>query len=239
VEEAGFPGGISSFFWLSMAGSMLFGLFFALISRTWILFPLGLAAGYFAPRAYLNVLLRQRKGLLHHQLPEAITLISNAMRAGNSLAQALETASDEMGAPLGEEFRNALDRHRMGQSLPQCLEWLDEKIGLPDFSLVATATTVSIRMGSNLPEMFAQMANTMRRRAVMKEKIKSLTSQGKMQGVVVGLLPVALLVLVNLISPGIMGYFLHSLIGGILLSLCLVLELLGVFFIRKIVSIDV
>jgi tight adherence protein B len=57
--------------------------------------------------------------------------------------------------------------------------------------------------------------------------------------VVVGLLPVALLVLVNLISPGIMGYFLHSLIGGILLSLCIVLELLGVFFIRKIVSIDV
>lgn len=199
----------------------------------------GIPLGYFLPRLYLRILLRQRRSFFIRQLPDAISLMANAMKAGNSFVQSLETVAAEMEGPVAQEFHYLLRRHKMGQSIRECLQELAIRIKNDDLTMVITASLVSMQVGSNLAEMFEKLARTMRQRTAMQNKIKSLTSQGKMQGVVVGLLPVGLLGVVYLIQPRTMDTFLNSFAGGLLLSLGLILEIMGIFFIRKIVRIDV
>lgn len=212
---------------------------FTALLRHWAGILIGLPVGYLAPKLYLNILVRQRRSLFAKQLPEAANFLGNALKAGQSLLQAIESASEEMEPPTRDEFGHLLKRHRMGESLQVCLERMDRRMQNADFSMMVTATLVCMQTGGNLAEMYERLAATVRGRMSMQGKIKSLTSQGKMQGVVVGLLPVFLLLILQVLNPRSMDLFFHSFAGSALLSLGIILELLGLFFIRKIVSIDV
>lgn len=227
------------YFFFSVLCIVLFAGLLGAVTRGVVGLLAGAGVGYLGPRIYLRILIAQQKKLFHRQLPDGLSIMTNALRAGNSLVQALEIVADEMEGPLSRNFRYVLQRHRMGEPLAECLAALAEREQDDDLSMAVTATLVSLQTGSNLAEMYERLAATIRRKETMQNKIRSLTSQGKMQGWVVGFLPVGLLFVVGFLSPSSTEFFFHSFAGGVLLSIGVVMEFLGIAAIRRIVRIDV
>ncbi len=194
--------------------------------------------GYLFPRILLLMLQRQRGQALEMQLPDALELISNSMRAGLSVVQALEVVAKEAAAPMFEEFGEVVRDCRLGLSPEDALEKMLKRWPHKDLELFVVASSVSLRTGGNLAEVAGRIIETVRERFRLKGRIDSLTAQGKMSGWVVGLLPVALLIGLTLLDPELMSVFFHHPLGITMLIGGLVMELLGAFFIRQIVNIE-
>ena len=182
---------------------------------------------------------RRRQLTLRRQLPDALELIANSMRAGLSLVQALETAARELTPPLADEIEETLRDIRLGLSAEDALEkwllrWRD-----PDLELFVIAATVSRRTGGNLPEVAARLVDTIRERQRLQGRIDALTAQGRLSGWVIGALPVVLLIGMSFLDPDMMGDFYRHPVGWALLAAAAVMEAVGAFVITRLVAIDV
>ena len=200
---------------------------------------LGGVAGFFLPDGIVKLLEKKRLDTFEVQLLEGLSSIANSLKAGFSFQQALEQMVREGEPPISQEFGLALKENRLGVSLEEALTNVTKRVRSDDLELVVSSVVLSRELGGNLSNIFERLASTIRERMKLKGKINSLTSQGRMQGWVVGLMPVVLGMLIFLISPQMMQAFLNSLIGWILIGLIVVLEILGAFVIKKIVTIDV
>jgi tight adherence protein B len=197
------------------------------------------AAGFLTPRLLLALGQQRRERSLNAQLPDALELIANSLRAGLSLVQALEVVSREAAQPVAGTFAGVVRDVRLGLAPEEALEKLILRWANADLELFVVAAEVSRRTGGNLAEVAGQIVATVRERARLKGRIAALTAQGVMSGWVVGLLPVGLLVAMSLLDPELIGGFLKHPLGWVMLGGGAVMELVGAFFIRKIVSIDV
>jgi tight adherence protein B len=199
----------------------------------------GIVAGMAAPRVLAAMGKASRRRALDAQLPDALELLANSLRAGLSLTQAVEVAAKELPAPILEEFKMVAQDVRLGLAPEDALEKATLRWPSPDLELFAVAAQVSRRTGGNLAETSAQIVATVRERFRLQGRIAALTSQGILSGWVVGLLPVGLLVAMSLLDPDLISGFLRHPLGWVMLALGIIMELAGAFFIRKIVQIDV
>jgi tight adherence protein B len=220
---------------LVVLGSILTMLFFR------SLVP-GLATGCalgFLPR-FMYARLRQRRlRRFEEQLPDALTMLSGALRAGLSLRSAIAQLVIEAPAPLGQEFTLLLREQRLGATLEQSLNGLALRIPTRTTLLTVSAMRIASETGGGLAEMLERTANTVRSSLQIEGKIGALTAQGKMQAWVVGLLPVGLMLVLNQMEPGPMSVLWHTPMGWGALAVITVLEVLGIHVIRRIVAIDV
>jgi len=197
------------------------------------------ASGFFLPKAFFYIQKARRKDKLNAQLVSAIEMLANAMKAGTNLHQALKLIPQEMETPISQEFAVLLREMELGLKLEDALNNLVKRTESSEYELVATAINVSRESGGNLAEVFDRIADTIRERFLMLGKIKTLTAEGKMQGLFVGALPFLLGILMMVIDPDKMVPFFTSFIGYILLGVVLLLVLMGTFLIRKITTIEV
>ncbi len=181
----------------------------------------------------------QRRERFNAQLPEALATMSNALRAGFSIAQAFDAVVEQGENPMSEEFAILQQQLKIGMSFEDALEALSERVGSDDLTLVTTAILVSRKTGGNVTEIFDKISETIRGRQKIQRKVKSLTAQGRMQGVIVTLMPIFLGVAMTMLRPGLMIPFLTSPIGLGAVALMLALIVLGWLLIRKIIKIDV
>lgn len=211
----------------------------ALLSRSVVL-ALGVGAALgFLPR-FLYARLRQRRlRRFEEQLPDALTMLSGALRAGLSLRSAIGQLVIEAPAPLGQEFTLLLREQRLGATLEQSLNGLARRIPTPTTVLTVSAMRIASETGGGLAEMLERTAHTVRSRLQIEGKIRALTSQGKLQAWIVGLLPVGLMVVLDQMQPATMSVLWHTPMGWGALAAIAVLEALGIFVIRRIVAIDV
>jgi tight adherence protein B len=203
---------------------------------------LGLATGCalgFLPRFVYARLRQRRLCRFEEQLPDALTMLSGALRAGLSLRSAIGQLVMEAPAPLGQEFTLLLREQRLGATLEQSLNGLARRVPTPTTVLTVSAMRIASETGGGLAEMLERTANTVRSRLQIEGKISALTSQGKLQAVIVGLLPVGLMFVLNEMEPGAMSVLWHTPMGWGALAVIAVLEGLGIFVIRRIVAIDV
>lgn len=191
------------------------------------------------PKFVLRYLYRRRLRIFDEQLPDGLTMIASAMRAGASLPIAIEGMVRETRGPVSQEFSMVLREQRMGVALDQAFENVASRVPSEDLTLVVAAARVAREVGGSLAEIFERLADTLRQKAIMEGKIRSLTSQGKMQGWVVGLLPIGIVVVLYQMEPEAMYPLFSSLAGWGVLLFITVMELMGAFMIKKIVSIDV
>lgn len=220
---------------LVVLGTILTALFF----RN---FVLGLGAGAalgFLPRFVFARARQRRLRRFEEQLPDALTMLSGALRAGLSLRSAIGQLVVEAPAPLGQEFTLLLREQRLGATLEQSLNGLARRIPTPTTILTVSAMRIASETGGGLAEMLERTANTVRGRLQIEGKIGALTAQGKLQAWIVGLLPVGLMMVLNQMEPGEMSVLWHTPMGWGALAVIGVLEALGIFVIRKIVAIDV
>jgi tight adherence protein B len=163
----------------------------------------------------------------------------NSLRAGYSTMQAMEVISNEMPAPISEEFTRVVMELQLGVSFDTAMANLMRRVPSGDMDLVVTAMSVQREVGGNLAEVLDAISFTIRERVRIKGEIKTLTAQGRMTGYVVTGLPFALGGFIYAVNPEFMGVLFTETCGIIMLVISLFLIGLGYFVINKIVDIEV
>ncbi len=194
---------------------------------------------FIAPKAGYKIMRNRFIEQLEAALPDALAQMSGSMRVGSSLQGSIEAMVSETNGPLSKEFGQMLKECRVGVSFEEALNNLDQRVKSENLSLVIAATNISRDVGGNLGEIYERMGEMLRQKISLEGRIKALTGQGKMQGIVVGLLPVAICAVMFYMEPDTMAYMTGSLAGWIWMALITVLLVMGGFMIKKIVSIDV
>ena len=181
----------------------------------------------------------RRRQKFNDQLPEALATMSNALRAGFSISQAFDSVVEQGDEPMSEEFRILQQQLRIGMGFEDALESMSQRVGSDDLTLVTTAILVSRKTGGNVTEIFDKISETIRGRQRVERKVRTLTAQGRLQGIVVSLMPIFLGVVMTVIKPKLMIPFLTSATGvASVLATCGLIAV-GWLMIRKIVKIDV
>lgn len=197
-----------------------------------------LGLGIFPTKLYAWLKNRRTDHIIE-QLPDGLMMAAGSMRAGLGFGQALEALSRDMAPPLSQEFALVLREQRMGVKLEEALGRFNERVPVQDVTLFVSAVSISREVGSNLAESLASLADTLRRRLLMEGKVKSLTAQGRLQGIVMAMMPVGLIAFLSWAYPETMRAMYHTPMGGLVISIAVVMEYLGYRMARKIMSIDI
>jgi len=220
--------------------------FFVTALQNPIVLLLGLILGFMAPRFWLNHRKSSRLRQFNKQLPDTVTLIANALRAGSSFLQSIELVVRESRPPISIEFGRVIREVNLGLPFDLALENMVKRVKSEDFELMATAIAIQHQVGGNLAEILDSIAFTIRERIRIKGEIRTLTAQQRLSGYVVGALPFFLAFFIFLAAPTFFDPMfikppdvLGIPLGVILLLIALGAMGLGFFFIRKIVDIEV
>ena len=203
---------------------------------------LGLSFGglaLMAPTKLVQVMRNKRRQKFNIQLVEALGSMSNALRAGFSINQAFETVVQNGEKPISQEFGVMLQQMRVGMNFYDALQSLDKRVGSDDLTLVVTSIDIARRTGGNLTEIFDKISLTIRERMRIERRVLTLTSQGRLQGIVVACMPAILGTAMTFLKPDLMLPFFKSVNGMVAVGATVLLIAGGWFFISKIIKIDV
>ncbi len=195
--------------------------------------------GFLGVGKWLNMRISSRRRKLEEQLVEMLQMLASGLRAGFGLLQALEASGEQVPDPLSAEIRRTLRDTAMGASVEQALSALNERAASPDFDIVITAILIQRSVGGNLSEILDNVATTMRERERIRGEIRTLTSQQRMTGYVIGGIPIGLLGIFSVISPQFTGQLFTDPLGQMMLGAAAFSEFIGFMVIRKIVNIEV
>jgi tight adherence protein B len=191
------------------------------------------------PRLLLKFLRQRRREKFGDQLEEALVSMSNALKAGFSIQQSIESVIKQGKQPISIEFKLMMQQSRLGMSLDDALRNMAKRVAVEDFDLVATAIATARITGGDLTGILERLAELIRERMRIQRKVRSLTAQGRLQGIVLGLMPIFLLGILSIINPTVIIGFFTQPMGIALFIGVLILEGLGYLMIRKIVAIEV
>ncbi|MDR2216570.1 MAG: type II secretion system F family protein [Nevskiaceae bacterium] len=225
------------------AASAALGIAFALLAvltrMPWPLAVLAFIAGLMSPRILTLWLQKTRRKRLYAQLPDALQTWAGLLGAGQGIGSSLLQLAARQPRPLGDELRVLVRESRMGVPVDASFDALCSRIGVRDLELMSTLLRITQELGGNLGESLLRLSTLLRSRQAAEARIRSLTSQGRLQGVIVGLLPVALLLVLCWMEPAAMSKLFTHPLGWLVLTVMGILEGVGFFFIRRIVAIDV
>lgn len=203
--------------------------------------PAALAVGpvLLGPGLAHRWLRRRRLRALAHQLPDGLEALAGALKAGASLPQAIAGLADQQPRPLGQEFALLVRKQRLGMSLDQALAELEARVPGHEYALFVTAVRVARELGGNLAESLERLADRTRRKLAMEDRIEALTAQGRLQGWIVGALPLLLMAVLSWLEPAAMALLYSTAAGWAVLAVLATLLVAGAVLIRRIVTIDV
>ncbi len=182
---------------------------------------------------------RKRMKKFEKQLADSIILISNSLRAGFTFQQAMESVSKEMPEPIAGEFKRTLLEIQLGSATDEAMERMVVRTNSADVSLLISAVLIQWKAGGNLADVLDNISGTIRERLRIKGEIRVLTSSGRMSGLIIGLLPIFLVIILMIINPIYITEFFVTTIGMILVVIAVLMELVGFFFFLKIINIKV
>jgi len=204
-----------------------------------LLGALAAALGFFAPALGVGIYRRRRLRRFEAQLAEALQQMATALKAGLAFHQAVEQVARDALPPLSQEFGLYLKEVKLGVPVDEALSAMAARVGSEDLELVAASTNLARQMGGNLAGMFETIAGTVRERFRLEGRIRALTSQGKLQGIIVAALPVFVAAFLDWYRPDLMQPLFRTAYGYALIGAIVLLETTGFVLIRRIVAIDV
>ncbi|HYM49760.1 MAG TPA: type II secretion system F family protein [Candidatus Limnocylindrales bacterium] len=204
-----------------------------------ILMLIGIPVGYFAPGFFIKFRQRRRLKAFNNQLGDTIVLLSNALKAGYSFAQAMATIAKSASPPMADEFSRAVREMNLGVSVDDALQHMVKRIESEDFDLMVTAVQIHRVVGGNLAEILDTIAFTIRERIRIQGEIRTLTAQARASGYIITGLPFALALLLTFISPSYITPLFHEWLGYVLIGMGLVSIAIGYGIISKITNIQV
>jgi tight adherence protein B len=179
----------------------------------------------------------RRQKVIEDQLPDALDFLARVLRAGHGLATGLQMAADEIPQPLANEFRRCYDQHSLGTTLDQAMKEMAERVGTPDFSFFVTAVLIQRTTGGDLAEVLTNIGNMVRARIRLQQHVKAITAEGRLVGYVLLVLPVIFYCILYVVNRQYARVLLDTREGFIVLCIALLLQMTGLMWIRKIVSV--
>jgi tight adherence protein B len=207
--------------------------------------PLGMKmAGAGCLAAFLPLLYAKRKrsarnAELESQLPDALDFLARSMRAGHAFTISLEMVGEEIADPLGQEFRGLFNEQNLGASLERSLGNFQKRVPLPDVRFFSSAVLLQRQTGGNLSEILNRLSHIIRERFQLKGKVQAASAHGRMTATILTLLPLATLGGLMVTSKGYLDPLFDDPTGRKILGLGVLAQVMGNFFIRKIIRIKV
>lgn len=192
-----------------------------------------------APPAALNFFANKRKRKFTAQLPDTLSLISGSLKAGYSLMQGLEAVSQEVGDPMGRELRRIVIETQLGRPVEEALEDSATRMNSPDFAWAVMAIRIQREVGGNLAELLTTVGETMVARERLGRDVRSLTAEGRMSAIVIGVLPVILGLAMWSLNPKYINVLFQERLGNFFLGLAVILMLFGFWWMKKTIEIEV
>ena len=239
LEAAGVSLRSGEFVVASAVAALVFGVIGAAILRNAFLALIVAGVGAAFPTLMLRSALGKRADHLREQLPDVLTIMASSLRAGHSFMQALDTVAKEIAQPAATEFQRVVAEIRLGRPAEDALEALAERVGSADFMWAVLAVNIQREVGGNLAEILDNVADTLRERATLRRQIKVLTAEGRLSAWVLALLPVGIALYMTAANPHYIGLLVTQNIGRVMLAGGLILMGIGIYWMRRIVDIDV
>lgn len=192
-----------------------------------------------APLLYVSHKRSGRMGKFERQLPEALDLITRALRSGHAFSSALQMVGDEMAEPIAGEFSIVHDEVNFGVALQQALTNLSERVPLTDLRYFIVSVLIQRESGGNLTEVLGNLSRLIRERLKLMAKVKVLSSEGRLSAWILGIMPFALAGVMYLLNPGFMAPLWTDPIGISIIKYMLMLMAIGALILRKIIKIHV
>ena len=189
------------------------------------------------PIMYVTIKRSKKLSMFGVQLSDALTIICNALRAGQSFQTAMKSVADEMEEPISREFMRVFRETQYGMPLETSLARLVNRTKNQDLDLVCSAVIIQRQIGGNLAIILENISTTINQRIRLRGEVKSMTSAGRLSGYIIGALPVLIMVLLMFINPGYIDMFFATKSGRIMLIVSAVLEAIGFMIVNKIVNI--
>lgn len=191
------------------------------------------------PPTYVNMKRKKRMTLFSKQLGDALLIISNSLKAGFTFEQSLMNITKDLPDPISSEFGQVIREIDLGLSLEDSLKALTKRMQNSDLELLTTTVVIQKQIGGNLADIIETISETIKDRITIKNTIRTLTAQGRISGIVVAMIPVAIILIVTILNPSYMMPLFTTRFGFILVGTGIVLELIGYLIIRKIVNIKI
>lgn len=188
---------------------------------------------------FLLTLISKRRTAFTEQLSDCLTTVANALRAGYSFQQAVDVVAKEMEPPISDEFAHVANDVAMGINLDEALEQMARRVESSDFDLVVTAVMIQREIGGNLAQVLDSISDTIIERIRMKREISALTAQGRLSAIVLLLLPFFVGAFMYVFNHDQFILLFEETSGQIALAVSLIMEVIGIFVIKKIIDIDV
>jgi tight adherence protein B len=199
---------------------------------------LGFAAGVGAPRWALIYLKRRRENLFIDRFPDAIDVVVRGIKSGLPLGDSLRVIATESPEPVRTEFRLVLETQAIGLPLGEACGKLFERMPLPEANFFAIVITIQQKSGGNLSEALGNLSRVLRERKKMKGKIKAMSTEAKASASIIGALPLAVMTIVYLTSPGYITLLWTERLGQMMLAGSALWMTIGVLVMRKMINFD-
>ena len=211
---------------------LIFGAGGIIFLKSRIFMILGIFIGVAIPGLIMKMRYRLRIRKFNDQLLDAISMLSSCIKGGLSLLQGFEVLVEEMPVPMNQELGLVVRENMMGIPLEECLNRLNKRMNLDELGLVVNALLVARETGGELPKVFSRLTVTIRDNRKLKESIKTLTLQGRMQGAIMSLLPFAFVTWVLSVNKHHFDIMFESDIGRMLLIVAVILQAVGMILIK-------
>ena len=192
-----------------------------------------------APSGYLYWLKNQRMKHFNQQLPEALELVSRALKAGHAFSVGLKLVGEEAADPIGIEFRRVFDEVSMGVALPQALQNMTERLDSVDLRFFVTSVLVQRETGGNLAEIMDGLAGLIRKRFELQLKVRALSAEGRFSGIILFCLPILVGMLLYQLNPEYMGLLFTDPMGQTMAMVGGFLMVTGAFVMKRLIAIKV
>jgi tight adherence protein B len=239
IEQSGVAINPGTVITLSLASGAGVGLLTLMFSRLWMAAFLAALVGLTLPVAWLNIQRTRRLRKFEEQFPEALDLLSRAIRAGHAFQTSMGMVADELQAPVGVEFKKSFEQQNFGLPLQEALNNLAARVPNMDVKFFVTAVQIQRETGGNLAEILDNLANVVRERFKIIRQVRVHTAHGRFTGYVLLGLPAFLAVALMFISPEHMKTLFTVRMGQIMVMGAIVMQTIGFIWIRQVIKIEV
>ena len=225
--------------YLALSPLFLGLILFILFRNVFVVFIGVIFGAVILPMFLLKQLQKIRKAKFASQLVDALTSMSQSLKAGLSFLQSLEVIVEDMPSPMAQEIALVVKENKMGIPLEVSFERLNKKMESDDFNLVTTAILVARETGGNLTEVFTHLTENIRTRKRISDQVKTLTIQARYQGMIMSALPIFFAFFVHKMNAHFFDIMLESDTGRMLLIWCVISEIIGAYLLNRLSKVEV
>lgn len=239
MQQADWPMMGSEFMLLLLILAIVSGIIFFFFSLKPIIGIIGFLWGIILGWIILQLRIKRRQAAFSNQLSDMLKMVADALRSGYSFMQSLEYVANEMSPPVSSEIQLVLREVNLNVSLEIALDHMCRRVQNKDFELVVTAVLIHRQIGGNLSQILDTISATVYDRIKMRREINALTAQGKLSGIILAILPVALGAFISVINPDYLTPLFENELGYIAIAFAVIMEIIGFIIIRRIIDIDI